>query len=194
MTATARTARPATPASAATARAIDLAAQTHRHDLDAVRELVGQLQADIDRVKQTYLGQIRAATARARASRQVLADAVVADPAALGGNKTIVLHDIRSGWRKDKDKLAIPSPDGTVAAIKEQLPAMVTTLIKVSETPVAAAIARLDEAVMSKIGAFWQRGHDRLIVEPVDGDIDRLVAALIGDLPEAATEAGEVVA
>jgi hypothetical protein len=184
MHATARTPRLDLPASAATARAIDLAAESHRHDLDRVRDLVAKLDAEITAVKTTYLGQIRQATARARASRQRLADAVVADPSALGGLKTIVLHEIRCGWRKDKDKLQIPNPSGTCLAIKALLPAMVSSLIKVTEAPVALAIGRLDEEVLAKIGAHWQRGTDRLLVEPVDGDIDRLVNALIGDLPD----------
>jgi hypothetical protein len=116
--ATARTQRPDTPASAASARLIDLSAESHRRDIDQVRSLLRDLQDEVAKIKRERLGAIRAATAQARASRQRLADATVADPAALGGNKTIILHDIRVGWRKDKDALAIPNPTGTVAAIR----------------------------------------------------------------------------
>jgi arsenate reductase-like glutaredoxin family protein len=98
--------------------------------------------------------------------------------------KTIVLHGIKVGYSKGKGVIEYASDDTLISKIHKHCPEQADTLIRTKESPVKAALNNLDAALLRKLGVTITQTGDQVVVRPVDGEIDKLIAALINSDPE----------
>lgn len=149
-----------------------------RRDLD---QAVATAQAEIDAVKAGHVKDIAALTSTVAAVADELYAAVAASPDLFKRPKSRTFFDVKVGWGKQPGKVTIANPEGTVALIRKHLPEQFKVLVKTTETPVKKAIAALPGTDIKRIGAVVTDSIDRAFVTPADGDLDKMVAALLGD-------------
>jgi hypothetical protein len=155
---------------------------------NALAQDVALAQAEIDAVKAAHLPGI---TARAKDVSEVfdaLYEAVEANPGLFAKPKSLTLFGIKVGFAKGRGKIAWKDSDQVIALIKKHLPEQADLLIATREAPVKSALNGLPVADLRRIGVTVTEAGDRAIVIPQDGDLDRMVAAILGD-PSTSAEA-----
>ncbi|MBX3654145.1 MAG: hypothetical protein KIS62_12335 [Ramlibacter sp.] len=93
--------------------------------------------------------------------------------------KTQVFAGIKVGFAKGKGAITYDKPEVLIARIKRLLPEQADILIDTKEKPNKAALALLSAADLKKLGCTVADTGDQAVVRPVDGAVDKLVAALL---------------
>jgi hypothetical protein len=140
---------------------------------------VGGLEDETAAIKRRHLPGIKRAAAQAADARLELEAAVETDKALFKRPRTRILHGIRVGWMKAKGKISFEDAGAVVALIRRHLPGRFDELVRTTETPVKPALARLTGAELKKIGVAVAEDSDQVLVSAADGEIDRLVDALL---------------
>lgn len=144
-------------------------------------QAVATAQAEIDAVKAGHIADINALTTSVAAIADELLVAVEESPEQFARPKSRVLFDIKVGWGKQPGKVTIADPDLTVARIRKHFPELFKTLVKVTEKPVKKALGALTGTDLKRLGVAVTDAGERAFVMPTDGDLDKLVAGLLGD-------------
>lgn len=145
------------------------------------------LQDEIDQVKKKYMASIRKDVAKAKALQAELKALVEAHPEIFEKPRTVIFHGIKVGYRKGSGKVTFQlDEERVIALIRKHLPDQVDVLIEVSEKAKKKTIADLDGAELKKIGCAIEGTGDVVEIKPVDGEVDKIVAALLKDEPEEA--------
>lgn len=139
------------------------------------------LRDEQESVKRRRLQGIRNALARFTAAHDELRTAVDGSREQFDKPKTRVLHGIRVGLIKQRGKLELGDPEKLVAAIRKLFPDQADALIKTTEKPVAGALQNLTAAELKRLGVRVTDDTDAVVIKPVDGDVDKLIDALIND-------------
>lgn len=142
---------------------------------------VQALQDEIEAVKRRRLAAIKAALVAARTARDDLQAEVENSPDLFKRPKSRIFHGVKVGFMKGKGKLVFANEAKVVAAIKRQLPDQAEHLIKVTEKPVRKALEQLDTKQLKRLGISIEETGDEVVIKPVDGDVDKLVSALLTD-------------
>jgi hypothetical protein len=151
---------------------------------DAHNELgkeVGLLQEKMEGIKTEAMRTIRRSVAATRERREELRSMVEASPELFEKPRTAVFYGVKVGFQKGKGKIVIDDPEKTIRKIREHLTALTDTLIETKETPRKSAIEQLDVADLKMIGCKVEGTDDMVVVKPVDGEIDKIIAALMRD-------------
>ena len=114
--------------------------------------------------------------------RQLVAD----NPGSFVKPKTRVLHGTKVGYQKAKGKIGFDKPARVVERIKRLLPEQADILIHKEEKPNKEALAMLPAADLKRLGCTVTDGGDVVIVKAVDGEVDKIVKALLEAAAEAA--------
>lgn len=146
-----------------------------------VAQEVATVQALIDAIKAKYTPEINARTAAMAAVYDELHAAIEADPAQFAKRKTLVLFGVKVGFVKGRGKLVWKKSEQVVEAIKKHLPDQAGVLIQTKEVPLKGALNGLSAAELRKIGVTLEEAGDQVVIAPQDGDLDKMVAALLGD-------------
>lgn len=144
-------------------------------------EAVLALQQCIDELKAGSLPVIRARAALAAQAWASLEQAVQDHPDLFVKPRTIEAHGIVFGMAKGRGGLEIEDEDRTVALIKRHLPERADVLIATRERPVKDALLQLPVADLKRIGVNVKETGDRVVIKPADGDVDKLVKALVAE-------------
>lgn len=153
----------------------------------SLSQAVGLAQAAIDEVKTRHLHLIETLASQAGEDFDELYAAVEASADLFKKPRTRELHGIKVGFAKGKGRIEWADAGQVVKLIRRHLPDQADLLIKSTEAPVKSALNSLPAADLRRIGVTVTEAGDRVVVTPVDGDLDRLVAALLSD-PEPANE------
>lgn len=147
-------------------------------------ELAGRLQElrdEQEAAKRRRLQGIKNSLARFTAAHGELKEAIETSPAEFKSPKTRVLHGIKVGFTKQRGKLELGDVDTVLKLIKKHFPEQVETLIKTDESPVKAALQNLPAADLKRLGVRITDDVDAVVLKPVDGELDKLIAALINN-------------
>lgn len=155
--------------------------QAYRKTYDALAERVSALEADIEALKRRRVHGIKAAVAAAAAARAELAAHIEAHPELWEKPRTLVIAGIRVGLMKGKGSIEWDNPASVCRLIRKHYPEQADTLIKVTEAPVKKALGNLTTAELKRIGARVEESGDAVVIKPVDGDVDKLVSALLAE-------------
>ncbi|SBW11972.1 conserved hypothetical protein [uncultured Alphaproteobacteria bacterium] len=146
-----------------------------------VAQEVATVQALIDAIKAKYAPEIATRTAAMAAVYDELHAVIEAEPALFAKRKTLVLFGIKVGFVKGRGRMIWKKSEQVVAAIKRLLPEQQAVLIQTKEVPVKAALNALPAADLRRIGVTIEDAGDQVVIAPQDGDLDKMVAALLGD-------------
>lgn len=140
------------------------------------------LREEQEAAKRRKLQGIKNSLERVQVSYDDLKGAVEGSPQLFEQPKTRVLHGIRVGWMKQRGKIEIPDADACVAALRKVLgDDEAVPYIKVAETPIRTALANLSGAILKRIGVRVNDDIDAVVIKAADGDLDKMIDALLGD-------------
>lgn len=141
--------------------------------------LVHALQCGLDALKADHMAGIREAIDEAGAAWQALEAQIKANPLLFVKPRTAVAHAIKFGLAKGQGSMEIPDPEKTLLLIRKHLPEQAQALIDVKETPRKEALEKLAAADLKRIAVHVVSAGDRVVIKPADGEIDKLVKALV---------------
>lgn len=155
------------------------------HDREQVCALVASLKDEQDAILKRYLPRLRKAVAATQTSRSLLVTAVANHPELFDKPKTQVFHGIKIGLRKGTGGIDWDEDAKVCELIRKHFPkSQADLLIKTTEKPIAKAIADLDVADLKRIGCRVESTGDEVVVKPTDGEVDKVVAALLKENTE----------
>ena len=146
---------------------------------------VGELDAELHRLKARRLPKIRTLFSRCANARALLEMAVDEDRGLFEKPRSRVFAGIRVGLEKGKGKISWAKPGAVVARIRRLMPDRFDDLVVTTEKPSKQALGRLTAAELKKLGVDVGNAGDRIVVKPQDSAIDKLVDALLADGAEA---------
>jgi hypothetical protein len=155
---------------------------------DLLTSRVEALNDEIEQAKRQALRGIKTSVGKAAEAQARLLAALEKEPDLFEKPKSQVFHGIKIGYRKGSGKIEWEDDDQVVKLIKKNHPELADVLIKTTEKPLKKALQELDAAALKKLGVTVEDTGDVPFIKPVDGEVDKLVAALLKDAIEEATE------
>lgn len=158
----------------------------------ARRVLVDRMQAledELTKIKRRLLPGIKMAAVNTAQAKSELFRAIEDSPELFDTPRTMVLYTIKVGLQKGKGKLDWADDDLVVRLIKKNFPEDAwDVLIKKTEKPRKDGLNGLDVKDLRRIGVTAEETGDQVIIKSTDGEIDKLVDALLreNETPEAA--------
>lgn len=140
---------------------------------------VRNMQDEIEQVKRKHLRFVKQFADEALERKSRLAAAVEQSPEIFVKPKTFVIHGMRVGFQKGKGKITIPDEEKTILLIRKHLPEQAEVLVKTEEHLIKDALNNLNAADLKKVGLNLVESTDKVLIKPVDSDIDKIVTALI---------------
>jgi predicted RND superfamily exporter protein len=153
-----------------------------RHTL---ADLLNQIDAEQRAIITRNLRQLRLALADAAAAEDELRNAIDAAPELFDKPRTRVLHGVKVGYQKGKGKVEIPDETKTIRYIREKLPPdQAELMIRVTEKVERRAVMDLTASDLKRLGIRIVESGDQIVIKPVDSQVDKLIKALLADLPD----------
>lgn len=105
------------------------------------------------------------------------------------GRRSIKVDTISAGYRKAEDTLDWPDDQTLIDRIADVCPEMFPTLVRTEHSLVMDALTQLDAPLQRRLGIRRITGADNPYITYTDGDIGRMVKALLADYAKRADEA-----
>lgn len=165
--------------------AIRDAAQTLAARNRLLTELASAQQSSIAKAIEPITRQFRsaldnAAAERAEAEAELLR-LVEAAPSLFKKPRSITVHGVKTGYRKEEDSLDWSDEKAVIARIDNLLPEAADLLIRTETTLVKDALGQLTDAHLQRIGVRKVLGADRAFVTVGDSDVDKMVKTILAD-------------
>lgn len=144
-----------------------------------LHEMVQRLKAGLDALTNEQMPALREAIDGATAAWEQLRALIEANPQHFIKPRTVTVNGIKVGFEKGKGGLEIADPDKTVKLIRKHLPDQADVLIATKEAPAKDALAQLPADQLKKLGVNLKGTDDQVVIRPADGDVDKLVKALV---------------
>lgn len=170
---------------------IEALARQHAVARTLLTERVKACRDEMNAIKTRKLPGIKSAVAGLQETHSALHEAIDAERGLFDKPKTRVLHGIKCGLQKAKGKLSFANAEGVIKLIKKHFTDQAEVLINTKETLVKKALQNLPAVDLKKIGCTISDTSDEVFIASTDGEIDKLVDALLnGDAqPDAEDEA-----
>lgn len=153
--------------------------QDYRRHYDVLAERVQDLEDEVEKLKRRRLPGIKSAVHQAAEARDQLASHIERHPDLFESPRTVVIAGIRVGMMKGKGKVVVADKAKTCERIRKLFPDSVDDMIKLTESPILSQLNKLPAATLRRLGADVEQTGDQVVIKPVDGDIDKLVNALL---------------
>src|SRR6266511_4350576 len=154
-------------------------------------EVVGALNAEIERAQRKRLAMIKTLVGRCAEKQEALKAAIEAEPGLFVSPRTYVFHGIKVGMTKGKGGIACEDDEQVVKLIEKHFkdqPDLLDVLIKTTKKPLAKGLEQLDVADLKKVGCTVEETGDVVVIRAVDSAVDKVVKALLKDALDEATE------
>lgn len=160
---------------------IDTLTKTFAGARAELAERIQSLRDEQEAAKRRRIQGIKNSLGRFAAARDELRDAIDVNRELFDNPKTRTLHGVRIGLMKQRGKLEIPDQEACVAAMRRVLGDDVDAYLKVTVAPIRAALANLPAKDLKRIGATLSDDVDAIVIKPTDGELDKLIGALLSD-------------
>lgn len=153
------------------------------HDL--VRDIVHEIEARIARIKYESSARLHDAVKAMAVRYGELYTALDGSKTQFEVKKTRTFSGVKVGYQKQPGRLEIRDEENTIALIRETVPAaQAELLIRARESVDKKACADLTAADLKRLGIRITDDTDVIVIKPTDGEIDKLVAALLSAAAE----------
>jgi hypothetical protein len=153
-------------------------------------DLVGALQAEIEGAKRRRIAAIRRAVGAAAESHAALRSALDAAPGLFAKPKTVTFAGVRVGYIKQRGQVVMDDEEAVIRRIREQLPTdQAALLIRVRESVHKPSVYDLTAGDLKRLGIRVEDDEDVVVIKPVDGEVDKLVDAMLRDAEHITEEA-----
>lgn len=148
--------------------------------------LLAELNGKIDALTREKLPILKKLAARAADKHADLEAALVESRQLFEKPRTIVLHGIKVGFRKNEGRIEFDDSDAVVTRIQQLMEAP-DRFLRMVATPNKEALASLSVADLKRLGCRVVETTDSVVIKPVAGDLDKKINALLkGALDEEA--------
>lgn len=149
---------------------------------DTLSGLVGILAAELERTRRQSLPGIKRAIAGAADAHDKLRTAVAMAPALFERPRTRTFHGIKIGYSKQRGQVQFDDEPAVIARIRKLCPdEQCELLIRVRESVHRPAVYDLTAGDLKRLGIRITDDGDIVIIKPVDGEVDKLISALLKD-------------
>lgn len=146
--------------------------------------LIGAMQEKIEQIQRANLPRVKELVARLAEREANLRAAIEGAPHLFSRPRTQIFHGVKVGFQKGRGLLEIPDPERTLQRIKAHLDHP-ERFIRVRETPDKEALATLAVDELKKLGCTITDTGDQIVIRPVNGQVEKIVAALLREASEA---------
>lgn len=144
--------------------------------------VITTLQEELERVKHPVLPVIRSAVGQTAEKHAALRAAIEAAPELFVKPRTLTIAGVRVGFMKQRGQVVIEDEEAVIARIRKLLPEeQADLLIRVRESVHKPAVYDLTAADLKRLGITVTADADMVTIKPVDGEVDKLVAALLAE-------------
>ena len=151
----------------------------------AARAATEALAEDIKAMQRKALGgrlrALRNRVAEQAASEGALRAAIVARPDLFVSPRTVTVDGIRFGLRKRPGTIALADEARTIGRLRARFPDRAGALIRVRDSLDRSALRKLPAGDLAQIGVTIAGATDEATIAATQGDLDRVVAALLDD-------------
>ncbi len=180
-------------------------AEALSQERDTLASNLHALQVDIDVIKTAYAPELKRVSRSIIKHTNELADLIKANPQLFTRPRTHVANGLKFGLQKQPGKLSWEddaklcarihslvgngkmAPDEALTAEQEEL------LISVTEKPVAKALEKLNGKMLKRLGVTVGTDTDEVLIKSVDGDVEKVLNAVIKDATKDVTAEPEAV-
>ncbi len=151
----------------------------------AARATTEALAEEIKALQRKALGgrlrALRSRIAEQSASEDALRTAILARPDLFVSPRTIAVDGIRFGLRKQPGTISLTDEAQTIRRLRARFPDQAEALIRVKETLDRSALRKLPAGELAQLGITITKASDEVTIVAAQGDLDRVVAALLDD-------------
>jgi hypothetical protein len=152
-----------------------------------LKDVVTDMEQELDKIRVKYLKRIRQHVALCADKQAALSKLIELAPGLFEKPRTHTFMGIKVGLRKGSGGIDWEDDAKVVALIRKNFKKdQADLLIKTTEKPIAKALQDLDVSELKKIGCTVESTGDVVVIKPVDGEVDKLVNALLKDATEEA--------
>lgn len=169
---------------------IEALTKTYSDQRRALADRVALVEDEINAIKRKHLSALRRLVDAAGTAHGALAAAIEAAPGLFVQPRTIVLHGVKVGYTKGRGRLEMADPSKTVELIRKHFAARAEDLIKSREEPVKALLNQMSASDLRKIAVIVVDASDEVVVKATDGEIDKMVEALLAAATDASGAEG----
>ena len=162
-----------------TLSAIEAAAERYADARGGLKGRMEALRQSRDDATRALLPGIREAAASAEAARSALEAEIRSAPEEFRRPKTRTCSGIKVGFRAGRP--TVDWDEDVLTLIREYCPEQFERLVKVTERPVAAALAALPKGERDVLRVRVEPGEDQVVIRPADAALDKDIAALLAD-------------
>ncbi len=144
-----------------------------------LEEIMNEIRADTEALKKKYLARIRSVMNQVTAKHADLYREIAENKDLFEKPRTQTIDGIRVGLEKGKGSLEIEDAELTVKLIKKHFREQADILITTIEEPSVAAIKKLPEEDLKKIGAAIVGKEDRVVIKKVDTQLNKILNSLL---------------
>jgi arsenate reductase-like glutaredoxin family protein len=166
---------------------IELKARKASEARAELHDLVGQIEDETRTLRRIYQKKLLRLIEIAATAEATLLDAVSEAPKLFEKPRSVTFHGIKCGYAKGRGELVFEDANKVIALIQKHFPEQMDTLVKVTMAPVKSALTNLPVADLRKIGVQLVETGDIAYIKPMDGEVSKLVDALLESFREAAT-------
>lgn len=152
---------------------------------DRLRDLLATMQAGIDTVKNGSLPDIRRVARTIARQHTKLADLIAANTDLFVKPRSYVQDGLKFGMQKQKGKLTWDDDEKLCARIRKLVDEGALTAeqaelcVRSKETPVAAALEKLDAKLIKRLGISVGADTDAPLIKSVDSEVEKAVNAVL---------------
>lgn len=142
--------------------------------------LVGELQTEIEAAKRRRIGAIKRAVAATADAHSSLHAAIDESPDLFEKPRTRSFHGVKVGITKQRGQVVIDDEEKTIERIRELLTKdQADLLIRTRESVHKPAVYDLVASDLKALGIKIEDDVDAVVIKPTDGEVDKLVNALL---------------
>lgn len=156
---------------------------------DALAALVTDMNDAIEQIKRQRLAAIKLAAQKTRQAQADLKAAIEDGKSLFDKPRTRVLHGVKVGLTKQRGTVEFDDEAKVIARIRSLLPKdQVELLIRIRESVHKPAVYDLKASDLKRLGIRVTADCDAVVIKSVDGEVDKLVSALLAEAAQDAVE------
>lgn len=164
----------------ATMNEIEVMTKNFADLLDKLSAAAQHLEDEVEAVKRRYMVEIKGIARRLLERKAVLAAAIEESPDLFEKPKTITVHGITIGFRKQKGSITWDDDDVVVGLIKKRFPQKDWDIyIKKIEKPKKSGLETLEVRELKALGVEVTDSGEKVYIKPADSEIDKFIGKLL---------------
>ena len=160
---------------------IEVFANEYAKKRQCVVELAETMRREMEDVKRKHITELKIRVAAAAEKKHLLNNALEANKELFEKPRTQVFNGIKVGFQKQSGSIEWTDAGKVVELIKKNFPEAADTMLITETKPIKKTLEQLSGKELQSIGCTLENTGDKLLIKPVDANVDKLVEDLLRD-------------